>query len=81
MAVPDTSVADHKQSILDVDLYDYRYVAPEVQWPENYGKGEVLITKESDVFEMAMVIYEARPYGMYHPTAEFHARPLGLIGE
>ena len=82
MAVPNTSVADHEQSTLDADPFDYRYVAPEVQWPEFYCNDEVLITKQSDVFEMAMVIYEASPYGgLSGPVVQAHARFPGLIGE
>ena len=82
VAVPNTSVADHKQSTLDVDPFDYRYVAPEVQWPEYYHRDEVLITKQSDVFEMAMVIYEASPYrGLSGPVVQAHPRFPGLIGE
>ena len=82
MAVPNTSVADYWQSTLDVEDLDYRYVAPEVQWPENSRKDEVLITKQSDVFEMAMVIYEASPYlGLSGPVVQPHARFPGLIGE
>ncbi|KAF9789185.1 kinase-like domain-containing protein [Thelephora terrestris] len=66
VAVPNTSIADHKQSKLDASISDYRYVAPEIQWTDDYQKGEVLITKKSDVYEMAMVIYEVlsntKPY-------------------
>jgi hypothetical protein len=47
---------------LDASISDYRYAAPEIQWTEDYQKGEVLITKKSDVYEMAMVIYEVRYY-------------------
>lgn len=82
MAVPNTSVADHKQSKLDVDPFDFRCGAPEVLWPEEYGKNEVLITKESDVFEMAIVIYEASPYrGPSDPVAQPHDRLPGPVGE
>ena len=48
------------QSVQDAPTDDLRYSAPEVQWPELYDKREVHITKESDVYEMAMVIYMVR---------------------
>jgi len=38
---------------------NYRYSAPEIQWPEDHGKDDILITKESDVYGMGMVVYEA----------------------
>ncbi|KAF9650321.1 kinase-like protein [Thelephora ganbajun] len=67
VAVPGTSIAGwHVQSALDGEVDDYRYSAPEIQWPEDYGMDKILITKESDVYGMAMVIYEVlageKPY-------------------
>jgi hypothetical protein len=59
-AAPGTSIADHKQSELEQDG-NYRYMAPEIQSPEDHEMDKVLITKASDVYEMAMVIYEAGP--------------------
>jgi len=56
VAVPGTSIADHKQSEGGTD--SYRYSAPEVQWPEDHGNDKVLITKGSDVYGMGMVAYE-----------------------
>ena len=39
------------------------YLAPELQfqWP-NYTRDKILVTKESDIYGMAVVIYEARSY-------------------
>lgn len=39
-----------------------RYSAPEIQWLEAYEVNKPPITKESDVYGMAMVIYEVRTY-------------------
>lgn len=64
MAVPGTSTAGHIQSGGDID--DYRYSAPEIRWPESQGENKILITKESDVYGMGMIAYEAsshRPGG------------------
>lgn len=64
MPVPGTSVANHVQSGQE-DIVEYRYLAPEVQWLEDNtaDKGDttdkILITKESDVYGMGMVAYEA----------------------
>lgn len=60
MAAPGTSISGHVQSAFAGDDGDFRYAAPEVGWPEDYGMDEVMITKESDVYGMAMVFYEAR---------------------
>ena len=59
MAVPGTSVAGHQQSELDENVDEYQYFAPEIQWPEDYDMEKILITKESDVYSLAMVAYEA----------------------
>ena len=78
MAVPGTSTAGHIQSEGDVD--NYRYSAPEIQWPEDHGKDEILITKESDVYGMGMVAYEAsshRPVPS-DPKIKSHVDPVGL---
>lgn len=56
--MPNTSVAAHIQSALDADADEFRYMAPEIQWPETYNLDEILITRESDVYELAMVVYE-----------------------
>ena len=58
VAVPGTSIAGHSQSGLD-DIDKYRYSAPEVQWRDGNEPEKILITKESDVYGMAMVAYEA----------------------
>jgi hypothetical protein len=67
VAVPDTAFADYLQSSVEGDLGDCRYLAPEIQWPENYDMDKIFITKESDVYGMAMVIYEARSYKPISP--------------
>lgn len=59
VAVPGTSAAGHVQSGGDID--NYRYSAPEIQWPEDHGMDKILITKESDVYGMGMVVYEVSP--------------------
>lgn len=59
VAVPGTSVEGHVQSGGGID--NYRYSAPEIQWPENHDVDEILITKESDVYGMGMVLYEVSP--------------------
>ena len=58
VAVPDTSVAGHLQSAMDENTDEGQYMAPEIQWPEDYGMEKVLITKASDVYAMGMVAYE-----------------------
>ena len=64
VAVPGTPFADYIQSSVEGSrgLGQCRYLAPEIQWPEDYGTDKILITKESDIYGMAMVIYEARHY-------------------
>jgi hypothetical protein len=66
---------------LDANDRNYRYVAPEVQWPETHGKDKVLITKESDIYEMAMTIYEARSHEWTSsgPVAISDSPLLGLV--
>ncbi|KAF9651086.1 kinase-like protein [Thelephora ganbajun] len=53
----------------DGDGYGYRdisnrYSALEIMWPRGYGMVDIVMTKESDVYGMASVIYEA---GFHHP--------------
>lgn len=62
VAVPGTSIAGHMQSGGEID--NYRYSAPEIQWPEDHDTDEILITKESDVYGMAMIAYEASSHRM-----------------
>ena len=59
MAVPGTSIAGHAQSGMDEDIDDYRYMAPETLLPEEVYVDKILATKESDVYGMGMVVYEA----------------------
>ena len=66
VAVPDTPTPGHTQSGGNGDIDDYRYWAPEIQWPEDHGMDEILLTKESDVYGMGMVAYEASPTALYH---------------
>ena len=57
MVAPDTPIAGHVQSGGDTD--SYQYSAPELHRPEGRGIGEIIMTKESDVYRMGMVIFEA----------------------
>ena len=83
MAVPDTSIASHSQSGLDGDVHRYRYSAPEIQWRDEHTTDKILITKESDVYGMAMIAYEAssRHPVSPGPRVESHVNRLGLDGE
>ena len=60
VAVPGAPFAGYLQSSVEGDLGDCRYLAPELQWPEDYDMDKILITKESDIYGIAMVIYKAR---------------------
>jgi hypothetical protein len=79
---PDTSFAGH-QSSLEENLDGHRYLAPEIQWPEDYNMEKVVVTKESDVYGMAMVIYKARSHRSIPPSRKFvsHVNFLGFDGE
>ena len=59
VAVPDTLTAAHVQSGGDVD--NYRYSAPELHRPEDHDEDKTIITKESDVYGMGMVVFEVSP--------------------
>jgi len=78
MAVPDTSIADHVQSGGDVD--GYRYSAPELHQPEGHGTDETIITKESDVYGMGMIVFEASSRRPVSPSGwvKSHSNFLGL---
>ena len=67
VAVPGAPFASYLQSSVEGDLGDRRYLAPEIQWPEDYGMVKPLITKESDIYGMGMVIYEASSYKPVSP--------------
>ena len=56
------STSDRAQVSTDSieETRDFCYSAPEIEWPENRGIDNVTRTRESDVYGMAMVIYEAR---------------------
>lgn len=41
------------------DVNDYQYSAPELHPLEGYSMGETFIMKESDVYGMGMVVFEA----------------------
>lgn len=79
MAVPDTSDVGHVRS--RVDINNYRYSAPELHQTNGHGMDIGLpITKESDMFGMAMVIYEV---SSHCPTSsgvrvKLHINLLGL---
>ena len=55
--VPDTSIVGHVQSGGDID--NCRYFAPELHQSEGRGVDEITATRESDVYGMGMVVYEA----------------------
>ena len=59
VAVPGTPFADYLRSSLEGDPRGYHYSAPEIQWPEDYGTDKILATIESDIYGIAMVVYEA----------------------
>ena len=58
-------------------INNYRYSAPEVRWPEDRYKDRILISKESDVYGMGMVAYEAssHPRVSSGSRVESHANP------
>ena len=64
----------------DNDNDEYRYSAPEVQSPEDFGMDKILFTEGSDVYGMAMITYEARS----HRPTSYNLREalchLGLNG-
>jgi len=64
VAVPGTPVAGFTQSGGDID--NYRYSAPEIQWPEDHDMDKILLTKESDVYGMGMIVYEVSSHHPYH---------------
>ena len=70
MAVPGTPLAGYFQYPLKGNLGGNRYLAPEIQWPEDYGMDEVIVTKESDIYGMAMITYEARFYKSVSPRPD-----------
>jgi len=61
--VPDISVVGDVQSEGDVDYG--RYSAPELHPSEDRGVDEISVTRESDVYGMGMIIYEASPPILY----------------
>lgn len=79
MAALGTSIAGGGQPAFDGEVDNSRYSAPEIQRPVDYGLDRILLTKESDVYGMAMVIYEVRLYPSVSssPTVRFDANLLG----
>ena len=60
---------------------DLRFRAPEVQWPEEHAVekiDEVAVTKESDVYEAAMVVYEASSHSLASSNLRIRPQLLGL---
>ena len=86
VAVPETSFAGHVQSGLGEDIDDYRYMAPELQSPEEHDVEGIdkLATKESDVYGMGMVVYRVSSHRLISPGTGIKSHvgpPLGLDGE
>lgn len=67
MTAPDTSVASHVPSGGDVN--NYRYLAPEIQWPDDGETDQIQITAQSDVYGMGMVAYEVSDHLVISPQA------------
>ena len=44
---------------VSLDVFRWRWAAPELQRPDEYDMTEVVATKSSDIYGMGMVIYEA----------------------
>lgn len=63
---------------------DLRFRAPEVQWPEEHAVekiDEVAMTKESDVYEVAMVAYEVSFHRLASSSLRIRPQLLGLDEE
>jgi len=77
--VPDTSIVGHVQS---GGAVNNRYSAPELHWSERHGADKIPVTKESDVYGMGMVIYEASSHQpvLSAVRVKSHVHLLGLDG-
>ena len=78
-----TAITVHGRPVLARDVDNSRYSALEIQQPEYYGLDKILPTKKSDMYGIAMVIYEARPSELVSlcPTVRSHANILGFNGK
>lgn len=83
VAVPNTSVADFKEQLSVRDLDYSPYSAPEILWPEEHGKDKIVITKESDVYGIGMIVYEASSHHSVLSVlrVKSHVCLAGLDGE
>ena len=65
------------------DIGNCQYSAPEIRWPEEDDMDEIIVTKESDVYGMTMVVYEASSHhpASCGPRVTSHADLLGLDGD
>lgn len=63
VAEPGTSIANHMQSGIDEALAEFRYCPCETQWhrgkDDTSKNDKILVTKESDVYGIGMVVYGA----------------------
>ena len=61
VAVPGTPFAGYLQPSVEGNSGNQCYLAPELQ-PQKYISDKIIVTKESDIYGMANIIYEARSY-------------------
>ena len=67
MLVDDNGVVQlDMQSMGDTD--NYRYSAPETQFPKDQGEGITPITRQRDVYGMGMITYEASSHIPVSPS-------------
>ena len=61
------------------DIDNYRYSAPETQFPKDHGKHVTLTMCAGDVYAMGMIIYEA---SSHHPGSSNQAniKPYLILG-
>ena len=88
VAEPGTSVANLVQSeAIEGGAEEFRYMAPEIQFLEqNSDTGEndkIRVTKESGVYAIGMVVYEASSHRppLSSPMVKSHVESLGFDRE
>ena len=65
--LPESEV-DTGISVTECDPWSVRWLAPELLFPEKFGFGSVRLTKETDIYALAMVMYEVGP-----PSYQIHS--------